>query len=192
MNTTALVAVTLAELALVFLVLLFFVRLRRSEQMLSTLQANQDDLMDRMLRNAELEQEMVASFAQRQQELTQLNRVMEERIASLRKLLEQAEGITCSPHFLRDGPGQRRNRTYSGQRNGADNGKSQSRYRGLRSKAEHNCLIRNAVPKKGELQLMVGTATLRRKFTLSASDRLTSSRNQTPSHSSIRRVRQRR
>ena len=102
MNTTALVAVTLAELALVFLVLLFFVRLRRSEQMLSTLQANQDDLMDRMLRNAELEQEMVASFAQRQQELTQLNRVMEERIASLRKLLEQAEGITCSPHFLRE------------------------------------------------------------------------------------------
>lgn len=99
MNTTALVAVTLAELALVFLVLLFFVRLRRSEQMLSTLQANQDDLMDRMLRNAELEQEMVASFAQRQQELTQLNRVMEERIASLRKLLEQAEGITCSPIF---------------------------------------------------------------------------------------------
>lgn len=48
--------------------------------MLSALQSNQDDLMERMLRNAELEQEMVASFAQRQQELVHLNRVMEERI----------------------------------------------------------------------------------------------------------------
>lgn len=102
MNTAALVAVTVAELALIILVLLFFVRLRRSEQMLSSLQSNQDDLMERMLRNAELEQEMVASFAQRQQELVQLNRVMEERILSLRKLLEQAEGITRSPHFLRE------------------------------------------------------------------------------------------
>ena len=102
MNTAALVAVTAAELALIILVLLFFIRLRRSEQMFSALQSNQDDLMERMLRNAELEQEMVASFAQRQQELIQLNRVMEERILNLRKLLEQAEGITRSPHFLRE------------------------------------------------------------------------------------------
>lgn len=93
MNTAAIVAVTAAELALIILVLLFFIRLRRSEQMLSALQSNQDDLMERMLRNAELEQEMVASFAQRQQELVHLNRVMEERILRLRKLIEQAEGL---------------------------------------------------------------------------------------------------
>lgn len=102
MNTATLVAVTVAELTLIILVLLFFVRLRRSEQILSALQSNQDDLMERMLRNTELEQEMVASFAQRQQELIQLNRVMEERILNLRKLVEQAEGITRSPHFLRE------------------------------------------------------------------------------------------
>ena len=102
MNTATLVAVTAAELALIILVLLFFIRLRRSEQMLSALQSNQDDLMERMLRNAELEQEMVASFAQRQQELTLLNRAMEDRILNLRKLLDQAEGITRSPHFLRE------------------------------------------------------------------------------------------
>lgn len=102
MNTATLVAVTVAELALIILVLLFFIRLRRSEQMLSALQSNQDDLMERMLRNAELEQEMVASFAQRQQELTLLNRAMEDRILNLRKLLDQAEGITRSPHFLRE------------------------------------------------------------------------------------------
>ena len=102
MNTATLVAVTAAELALIILVLLFFIRLRRSEQMLSALQSNQDALMERMLRNAELEQEMVASFAQRQQELTLLNRAMEDRILNLRKLLDQAEGITRSPHFLRE------------------------------------------------------------------------------------------
>lgn len=102
MNTLFLCAVTAAELVLLILVLLFFLRLRRSEQILSSLQANQDDLLDRMLRNAELEQEMVATFAQRQEQLAQLNERMEDRIATLRRLLEQAEGITRSPHFLRE------------------------------------------------------------------------------------------
>lgn len=102
MNTFFLLAVTAAELALLVLVLTFFLRLRRSEHILSTLQANQDDLLDRMLRNAELEQEMVATFAQRQEQLAHLNARMEDRIATLHKLLEQAEGITRSPHFLRE------------------------------------------------------------------------------------------
>ncbi|MCH5277567.1 MAG: hypothetical protein J1E80_06990 [Desulfovibrionaceae bacterium] len=102
MNTFFLLAVTAAELALLILVLVFFLRLRRSEQILSALQANQDDLLDRMLRNAELEQEMVATFAQRQEQLAQLNTRMEDRIATLRRLLEQAEGISRSPHFLRE------------------------------------------------------------------------------------------
>lgn len=102
MNTFFLLAVTAAELLLLILVLVFFLRLRRSEQILSALQANQDDLLDRMLRNAELEQEMVATFAQRQEQLAQLNARMEDRIASLRRLMDQAEGITRSPHFLRE------------------------------------------------------------------------------------------
>lgn len=102
MNMFFLLAATAAELLLLILVLVFFMRLRRSEQILSALQANQDDLLERMLRNAELEQEMVATFAQRQEQLAQLNARMEDRITSLRRLLEQAEGITRSPHFLRE------------------------------------------------------------------------------------------
>jgi len=102
LNTIVLLAATVAELILLLLVLSFFLRVRRSEQILSTLQANQDDLMERMLRNAELEQEMVATFAQRQEQLVQLNARMEERIIVLRRLLDQAEGITRSPHFLRE------------------------------------------------------------------------------------------
>jgi uncharacterized protein HemX len=102
MNALFLLLLTAAELALIVLVFLFFLRLRRSEQILSSLQANQDDLLDRMLRNAALEQEMVATFAQRQEQLIQLNNRMEERVAVLRRLLEQAEGISRSPHFLRE------------------------------------------------------------------------------------------
>lgn len=97
-----LLVLTVAEFFLIILVLLFFTRLRRSEHMLSNLQANQDELLDRMLRNAELEQEMVATFAQRQEQLAHLNMAMEKRIQTLQKLLEQAEGITHSPHFLRE------------------------------------------------------------------------------------------
>ena len=102
MNALFLFLLTAAELALIALVFLFFLRLRRSEQILSALQANQDDLLERMLRNTALEQEMVATFAQRQEQMAQLNDRMEERIAVLRRLLEQAEGISRSPHFLRE------------------------------------------------------------------------------------------
>jgi DNA polymerase III psi subunit len=102
MNAIFLFLLTAAELALMALIFLFFLRLRRSEQILSSLQANQDDLLERMLRNAALEQEMVATFAQRQEQMAQLNNRMEERIAVLGRLLEQAEGISRSPHFLRE------------------------------------------------------------------------------------------
>lgn len=102
MNTVFIVALTAAELALLALVLFFFLRLRRSEHILSQLQSNQDDLLDRMLRNAELEQEMVATFVQRQEQLAQLNARLEDRAQTLKKLLDQAEGISRSPYFLRE------------------------------------------------------------------------------------------
>lgn len=102
MNTVFLLVLTIAEIALLVLVLVFFIRLRRSEHILSQLQANQDDLLDRMIRNAELEQEMVATFAQRQEQLAQLNLRLEDRAQTLKRLLEQAEGISRSPHFLRE------------------------------------------------------------------------------------------
>lgn len=102
MNTTVLLVLTGAEMLLLGLILLFFLRLRRSEQLLTMLQANQDALLDRLTRNAELEHELVATFAQRQEQLLQLNSRMDDRIQTLRRLLEQAEGISRSPHFLRE------------------------------------------------------------------------------------------
>ena len=94
--------VTLAEMALIVMVLLFFARLKRSKALLSRLQASQEQLLERMYDNAELEQELVASFSSRQDELRQLNLRLEERAAALQRLLDQAEGISRSPQFLRE------------------------------------------------------------------------------------------
>lgn len=94
--------VTVAEAGLICLVFLFFLRLRRSEELLLRLQSNQEKVLDRIYANAELEQELVASFRQRQEQLTALNTRLEERIEILKRLLEQAEGISRSPQFLRE------------------------------------------------------------------------------------------
>ena len=102
MNLLILASITIAELILIVLVLLFFKRLRKSEQALEGLQNNQEEIMDRMLRNASLEQEIVATFIQRQERLERLNIAMEERIYALKRLLKQAEEISRSPYLLRE------------------------------------------------------------------------------------------
>ncbi|MBQ9453371.1 MAG: hypothetical protein IJU65_08795 [Desulfovibrio sp.] len=93
---------SLFELAILCGVLLFYVRLRRSETLLNTLQDNQSSLLKRIEMNAQLEREIVATFAQRQAELRNLDEKLEEKAQELRRLLEQAEGITRSPQFLRE------------------------------------------------------------------------------------------
>ena len=94
--------VTVAESVLVALVFLFFLRLRRSEAMLTELQANQEAMLDRLRRNANLEQALVDTFAQRQEQLVLVNEQLEGRIEALKRLLDQAEGICRSPQFLRE------------------------------------------------------------------------------------------
>ena len=50
--------------------------------------------MERMVRNANLEQELVATFMQRQTELERLNIAMEERNFMLKRLIKQADEIS--------------------------------------------------------------------------------------------------
>ena len=97
-----LIAFSALELFLLVGILVFFVRLRKSESLMNILQTNQEQLLERLETNAALEREMVESFAQRQAELRALDQRLEERSAELRRLLEQAEGIVRSPHFLRE------------------------------------------------------------------------------------------
>ncbi len=93
---------SLMELLVLAGVAVFYLRLRRSEGLLSSLQDNQQTLLARIEMNARLEREIVATFAQRQAELRELDTRLEERASELRRLLEQAEGISRSPQFLRE------------------------------------------------------------------------------------------
>ena len=106
MNTTLLLVLTsvfsLLELAILGGVLFFYLRLRRSETLINTLQGSQQSLLQRIEMNARLECEIVGTFAQRQAELRDLDAKLEARVRELRRLLEQTEGISRSPRFLRE------------------------------------------------------------------------------------------
>lgn len=97
-----LAAVTVFECVLLFLVLSFFRRLRRSEDLLLQLQLGQASLLAGLEQNARLEKDLITSFADRQTELKNLDRQLEERAAALNRLLHQAEIVSRSPQFLRE------------------------------------------------------------------------------------------
>ncbi len=97
-----LILLSLVEFVLFFILFRFFARLKRSEDSLAGLQENQGQLLDKLQMNAQLEQELVQSFARRQSELMLLNKKLEERAAELTHLVEQAEAISRSPQFLRE------------------------------------------------------------------------------------------
>lgn len=96
------ISCSLLEVLLLAGALVFYFRLKRSQTLMNTLQDNQQSLLARIEMNARLEREIVATFAQRQAELRELDSKLEDRARSLRKLLEQAEGIARSPQFLRE------------------------------------------------------------------------------------------
>lgn len=98
----AIAVITIAEIALFIMLLSFFRRLARSEDMLTDLQDSQQALLDKLQLNANLENELMQSFTHRQRELATLDMQIEQRVAELKKLLEQAEQVSRSPHFLRE------------------------------------------------------------------------------------------
>lgn len=89
------------ELVLLGLVLVFFVKLRKSEILLSQLERKQQAFVERLDFNSKLEKELVASFATRQQELIKLESKLDERARELYRLLRQTETFCKSPQFLR-------------------------------------------------------------------------------------------
>lgn len=97
-----LAAATLFELVLLFLLLSFFRRLKRSEGLLLKLQAGQTSLLANLEQNAQMEKDLISSFAERQHELKNLDMRLEERAVELKRLLSQAETVTRSPQFLRE------------------------------------------------------------------------------------------
>jgi len=96
-----LIIITGSELVLLILVVGFFARLRRSEDMLQALQTNQAELMGRLQKSAQLEQELLESFEDRQRALMRLEDKLIAREKELSKLVRQAEEVSRSPDFLR-------------------------------------------------------------------------------------------
>ncbi len=103
MTTTNLLLIlfSLAEVALLFVVVAFFVRLRKSEALLTRLQSQHEAFVNKLTFSAQMEQELVQTFAKRQQELAELDAKLEERAAELKGLVEHAEAFCRSPRFLR-------------------------------------------------------------------------------------------
>jgi hypothetical protein len=97
-----LLLISVTEIVLIVLVLRFFSRLKRSEDLLSRLRDGQDSLLDKLKANAEIERELMGSFITRQAELAALGAKVQERSAELKKLLDQAEAVSRSPQFLRE------------------------------------------------------------------------------------------
>ena len=97
-----LIGASAVELIFLLILFWFFSRLKRSESLLNELQANQERLLAKLDINAQLEQELMESFDDRQHELMQLDSQLEERIQELKRLLSGAKGVTRSPGLLRE------------------------------------------------------------------------------------------
>lgn len=100
--TILLVFLTITELALLGLVIVFFMRLRKSEALVNTLQAKQEEFLNKLRFNTQLEQEMIQTFQKRQAELANLDMLLDEKSKRLKAILKQAEKLCSSPQFLRE------------------------------------------------------------------------------------------
>ncbi|MGE4551649.1 MAG: hypothetical protein AB7D57_00965 [Desulfovibrionaceae bacterium] len=101
LTDTLLILFSLVELALLVIVVAFFLRLRRSEALISKVQAQQESFLNKLRFNAQMEQEMVETFGRRQTELAALDEQLERRAQELKKLVDQAASLTRSPRVLR-------------------------------------------------------------------------------------------
>lgn len=90
------------ELLLLFAILLFFLRLRRSEALLNELQQRQGELLAKLHVNAELEQDLMASFEDRQAGLAVLVDSLETKERELTELVHRAEKLLRSPEYTRN------------------------------------------------------------------------------------------
>ena len=102
MSNLLLILFTVSEIVLLAVVILFFLRLKKSEALLSGLQTKQEEFIKRLQFNTQLENELVSTFEQRQQELVAINNEIEKRSAELKKLVDLASEYCKSPQFMRE------------------------------------------------------------------------------------------
>ena len=102
MSNLLLILFTVSEIVLLAVVIIFFLRLKKSEALLSGLQTKQEEFIKRLQFNTQLENELVSTFEQRQQELVSINNEIEKRSADLKKLVDLANEYCKSPQFMRE------------------------------------------------------------------------------------------
>lgn len=92
---------TAIELVLLLVLIGLILRVRRSERFMAQLRQNQQELLEKIEYNARLEQELVTSFNERQEQLRKLDQRLSKRTEELNKLLNQAEKYCQSPQLIR-------------------------------------------------------------------------------------------
>jgi uncharacterized protein HemX len=95
------IALSVLELLLLILVIVFFIRLKKSEKSMNELVEKHSRMLQKIRFNAELEQELLSSFETRQQELVEIDRKLKSRAEELQKLIKQAESLSSSPDLMR-------------------------------------------------------------------------------------------
>ena len=101
MTVFLLIFFSITEIALLIAVIFFFLRLRKSEELVTRLQVKQEEFVKKLQFNTQLENEMMNTFAERQEELAQLDMMLDRKSKKLKKILSQAEEFSRSPQFLR-------------------------------------------------------------------------------------------
>ncbi|WP_320175000.1 hypothetical protein [Maridesulfovibrio sp.] len=101
MTVLLLIFFSITEISLLIAVIFFFLRLRKSEELVTQLQAKQEEFVKKLQFNTQLENEMMNTFAERQEELAQLDMMLDRKSKKLKKILSQAEEFSRSPQFLR-------------------------------------------------------------------------------------------
>lgn len=101
MTVFLLIFFSATEIILLIAVILFFMRLRKSEELVTKLQSKQQEFINKLHFNAQLENELMNTFEERQDELAKLDYQLDRKAKKLKKILAQAEEFSRSPQFLR-------------------------------------------------------------------------------------------
>lgn len=101
MTVFLLIFFSATEIILLIAVILFFMRLRKSEELVTKLQSKQQEFINKLHFNAQLENELMNTFEERQDELAKLDYQLDQKTKKLKKILAQAEEFSRSPQFLR-------------------------------------------------------------------------------------------
>ncbi|SMF39674.1 hypothetical protein [Desulfovibrio gilichinskyi] len=101
MTIFLLIFFSITEIILLVAIIIFFMRLKKSESLLNQLQSKQEEFINKLHFNAQLESEIISTFEQRQLELAQLDQLLDNKTKKLKKILSQAEEFSRSPQFLR-------------------------------------------------------------------------------------------